>query len=113
MSQFPYSLTDLTLSGSGLVEDPMRSLEKLPNLRSLKFLAKSYLGKKMVCLLGGFPQLRVLKLWKLEQLEEWNVEKGSLQALRFLEIRFCTSLKLLPTELPDIPLLKIEVIPAR
>ena len=113
MSQFPYSLTDLTLSGSGLVEDPMRSLEKLPNLRSLKLLAKSYLGKKMVCLLGGFPQLRVLKLWKLEQLEEWNVEKGSLQALRFLEIRFCTSLKLLPTELPDRPLLKIEVIPTR
>ena len=113
MSQFPYSLTDLTLSGSGLVEDPMRSLEKLPNLRSLKLLSKSYLGKKMVCLLGGFPQLRVLKLWKLEQLEEWNVEKGSLQALRFLEIRFCTSLKLLPTELPDRPLLKIEVIPTR
>ena len=55
MSQFPYSLIDLTLSGSGLVEDPMRSLEKLPNLRSLKLLAKSYLGKKMVCLLGGFP----------------------------------------------------------
>ena len=113
MSQFPHSLTDLTLSGSGLVEDPMRSLETLPKLRSLKLLAKSYLGKKMVCLLGGFPQLRVLKLWKLEQLEEWNVEKGSLQALRYLEIRFCTSLKLLPTELPDRPLLKIEVIPTQ
>ncbi|RVW25368.1 Disease resistance protein RPP8 [Vitis vinifera] len=89
MSQFPYSLIDLTLSGSGLVEDPMQSLDKLPNLRSLKLLAKSYLGKNMLCSLGGFPQLRVLKLWKLEQLEEWNVEKGALQALRDLEIRFC------------------------
>ena len=68
----------------------MQSLEKLPNLRSLKFLAKSYLGKKMVCSLGGFSQLRVLKLWKLEQLEEWDV-------------------KMLPAELQARTLLKIEV----
>ena len=70
MSQFPYSLVDLTLSGPGLEEDPMKSLDKLPNLRSLKLLAKSYLGKKMFYSLGGFPQLRVLKLWALELLEE-------------------------------------------
>ena len=112
MSQFPYSLIDLTLSGSGLVEDPMQSLDKLANLRSLKLLAKPYLGKNMLCSLGGFPQLRVLNLWKLEQLEEWNVEKGALQALRHLEIRFCRSLKILPAELLHRTLLKIEVIPA-
>ncbi|KAJ9701582.1 hypothetical protein PVL29_006805 [Vitis rotundifolia] len=112
MSQFPYSLIDLTLSGSGLVEDPMQSLDKLPNLRSLKLLAKSYLGKNMLCSLGGFPQLRVLNLWKLEQLEEWNVEKGALQALRDLEIRSCRSLKILPAELLHRTLLQIEVIPA-
>eukprot|EP00261_Vitis_vinifera_P033038 XP_019074281.1 PREDICTED: probable disease resistance protein At1g58602 [Vitis vinifera] len=113
MSQFPYSLIDLTLSGSGLVEDPMQSLDKLPNLRSLKLLAKSYLGKNMLCSLGGFPQLRVLKLWKLEQLEEWHVEKGALQALRDLEIRFCRSLKILPAELLHRTLLKIEIISAQ
>ncbi|KAL6342401.1 hypothetical protein AAG906_009074 [Vitis piasezkii] len=113
MSQFPYSLIDLTLSGSGLVEDPMQSLDKLPNLRSLKLLAKSYLGKNMLCSLGGFPQLRVLNLWKLEQLEEWNVEKGALQALRHLEIRFCRSLKILPAELLHRTLLKIEIISAQ
>ncbi|KAJ9701584.1 hypothetical protein PVL29_006807 [Vitis rotundifolia] len=112
MSQFPYSLIDLTLSGSGLVEDPMQSLDELPNLRSLKLLAKSYLGKNMLCSLGGFPQLRVLNLWKLEQLEDWNVEKGALQALRDVEIRFCRSLKILPAELLHRTLLKIEVIPA-
>ncbi|RVW19718.1 Disease resistance RPP8-like protein 3 [Vitis vinifera] len=113
MSQFPNSLIDLTLSGSGLVEDPMQSLDKLPNLRSLKLLAKSYLGKNMLCSLGGFPQLRVLKLWKLEQLEEWNVEKGALRALRDLEIRFCRSLKILPAELLHRTLLKIEIISAQ
>ena len=88
---------DLTLSGLGLVEGPMQSLDKLPNLRSLKLLAKSYLRNNMLCSLGGFPQLRVLKIWKLEQLEEWNVEKGALPALQDLEIRFCTTLKMLPT----------------
>ncbi|KAJ9701570.1 hypothetical protein PVL29_006793 [Vitis rotundifolia] len=113
MPQFPYSLIDLTLSGSGLVEDPMQCLDKLPNLRSLKLLAKSYLGKNMLCSFGGFPQLRVLKLWKLEQLEEWNVEKGALQALPDLEIRFCRSLKILPAELLHRTLLEIEVITAQ
>ena len=113
MSQFQYSLVDLTLSGSGLVEDPMKSLDKFPNLRSLKFLAKSSLGKKIFFSLGGFPQLRVLKLWKLELLEEWYVEKGALQALRDCEIRFCTSLKMLPTELLHRTLLKIEVLPSQ
>ncbi|RVW91976.1 Disease resistance RPP8-like protein 3 [Vitis vinifera] len=113
ISQFPYSLIDLTLSGSGLAEDPMQSLDKLPNLRSLKLFAKSYLGKNMLCSLGGFPQLRALKLWKLEQLEEWNVDKGALQDLRDLEIRFCRSLKMLPVELLHRTLLKIEVIPAQ
>ncbi|KAL6342644.1 hypothetical protein AAG906_012509 [Vitis piasezkii] len=113
MSQFPHSLIDLTLSGSGLVGDPMQSLDKLPNLRSLKLLANSYLGKNMLCSSGGFPQLRVLKVWNLEQLEEWNVEKGALQALRDLEIRVCRSLKILPAELLHRTLLKIEVIPAQ
>ena len=100
------------LSGSELVEDPMQSLDKLPNLRSLKLFAKSYLRKKTACCLGGFPQLRVLRQWNLEQLEEWNVEKEALQALRDLEIRFCKSLKVLPTELLHRTLLRIGVIPS-
>ncbi|RVW91833.1 hypothetical protein CK203_030260 [Vitis vinifera] len=49
---------------------------------------------------------------QLEQLEELNVEKGALQALRDLEIRFCRSLKILPAELLHRTLLKIEVLPA-
>ena len=99
VSQFPHSLFDLALSESELTEDPMQSLDKLPNLRSLKLFAKSYLGKRMHCSLGGFPQLRVLKLWKLDQLEEWKVEKGALQALRDLEIRYSARTPVLPEEL--------------
>ena len=96
VSEFPESLTDLTLSGSRLTEDPMQTLDKLPNLKILRLLSKSYVGKEMLCSLGGFPKLRILKLWKLELLEEWNVEEGALQALHDLEIRSCLKLKMLP-----------------
>ncbi|KAJ9701563.1 hypothetical protein PVL29_006786 [Vitis rotundifolia] len=99
---------------SELTEDPMQSLDKLPNLRTLKLFAKYYLGKSMHCSLGGFPQLRVLKLWKLDQLEEWKVEKGALQALRDLEIRYSERTPVLPEELLDrSPFLKIDVKPAQ
>ncbi|KAL6319695.1 hypothetical protein AAG906_026763 [Vitis piasezkii] len=109
VSEFPRSLSDLTLSGSGLMEDPMLKLDKLPNLKILRLMAKSYTGKLMLCPSGGFPQLRVLKIWKLEQLEEWNVEEGALQALRDLEIRTCIRLKMLPKELLHRSLLELKL----
>eukprot|EP00261_Vitis_vinifera_P019938 XP_010650613.1 PREDICTED: putative disease resistance RPP13-like protein 2 [Vitis vinifera] len=109
VSEFPRSLSDLTLSGSGQMEDPMLKLDKLPNLKILRLLAKSYTGKLMLCPSGSFPQLRVLKLWKLEQLEEWNVEEGALQALRDLEIRSCIRLKMLPKELLHRSLLELKL----
>ncbi|KAE9452824.1 hypothetical protein C3L33_15269, partial [Rhododendron williamsianum] len=53
----------------------------------------------MFCPSGGFPQLRILKLWKLEKLEELKVENGALSDLIDLEIRSCQNLKKLPDEL--------------
>ena len=108
-SEFPHSLIELTLSGSELEEDPMQTLDKLPNLKVLRFLANSYLGKNMGCSSGGFPQLQVLKLWKLEQLEEWNVDEGALQALWDLDIRSCKRLKMLPEALRHRARLKLKL----
>ena len=110
VSEFPHSLTDLTLSWSGLAEDPMQTLDKLPKLRVLRLLRRAYVGKNMLCSSGGFPELRVLKLWMLEQLEEWNVEKGALQGLRDLEVRSCIKLGVLPEELQHRSFLKREFI---
>ncbi|RVW88610.1 putative disease resistance protein [Vitis vinifera] len=110
VSEFPHSLTDLTLSWSGLAEDPMQTLDKLPKLRVLRLLRRAYVGKNMLCSSGGFPELRVLKLWMLEQLEEWNVEKGALQGLRDLEVRSCIKLGVLPEELQHRSFLKLEFI---
>ncbi|KDP43871.1 hypothetical protein JCGZ_20881 [Jatropha curcas] len=106
ISKFPQSLTELTLSASGLIEDPMQTLEKLPNLRIVRLFSKSFSGKKMFCKDGGFPKLEVLKLWELELLQEWNMEKGAMPSLKLLEIRHCINLKMLPDALRCIDTLR-------
>ncbi|KDP43877.1 hypothetical protein JCGZ_20887 [Jatropha curcas] len=106
ISNFPQSLTEVTLSASGLIEDPMQTLEKLPKLRIVGLFSKSFSGKKMLCKDGGFPKLEVLKLWELELLEEWNMEKGAMPSLKHLEIRHCINLKMLPDALRSIDTLR-------
>lgn len=102
LETFPESLTEITLSLSGIFFDPMRVLEKLPYLRILNLYAGSYTKKTMVCSSGGFPLLRVLNLWKLEELEEWIIKDGSLIILRHLEIRSCLKLKMIPEGLKHL-----------
>ncbi|KAK7853994.1 disease resistance protein rpm1 [Quercus suber] len=101
ISEFPQSLSDLSLSASGLKNDPMPALDKLPNLKSLCFYSGSYERKEMVCSRGRFTKLVVLKLWKLEMLEELQVEEGAMQNLRELDIRSCKELKF-PTGLKHL-----------
>ena len=102
LSQFPLSLIELTLSHSKLKEDPMQILEAFPNLRTLCLHAESYIGKSLLCKSRSFPQLHVLKIWKLEQLEEWIIEPGALPCLRQLEIRMCPRLQMLPDGLKHV-----------
>ncbi|CAL5208482.1 unnamed protein product [Lathyrus oleraceus] len=102
LSQFPLSLMELTLSHSKLEDDPMTLLKDFPNLRTLCLLAESYVGTTMVCESQSFPQLRVLKLWMLEQLDEWIIGPGTLPCLRQLEIRSCPRLKMLPDGLKHV-----------
>ncbi|KAL4625429.1 hypothetical protein ACB092_05G025100 [Castanea dentata] len=101
ISEFPQSLSDLTLSASGLKNDPMPALNKLPNLKSLCLYSGSYARREMVCSRGRFTKLLVLKLWKLEMLEELQVEEGAMQNLRELDIRSCKELKF-PTGLKHL-----------
>ncbi|ONI29355.1 hypothetical protein PRUPE_1G194900 [Prunus persica] len=94
--EFPPQLRVLTLSVSKLEDDPMPKLARLKNLSVLRLLANSYTGKKMDCPEGGFGSLRVLRLWMLENLEEWEVAEGAMKNLQELEIRCCSSLKAVP-----------------
>jgi len=98
----PPTLVVLTLSHSKLVDDPMQILKDAPNLRSLSLLAESYLGRTIFCKSEGFSQLRVLRVWKLEQLEEWKIEQKALPSLRQLEIRLCPLMKVLPDGLKHV-----------
>lgn len=92
-NQFPPNLRVLTLSVSNLEEDPMGILSQLQQLSVLRLLAKSYLGQKMNCPHNGFVNLRVLKLWMLDELEELEVNQGGMPIIKELNIRHCHKLK--------------------
>lgn len=103
--QIPPSIKVLTLSVSRLEKDPMPTLSTLPLLTDLRLLAASYVGEEMCFPANGFLALRILKLWKLENLKILTVHEGTMQKLHTLEIRCCE--KLIDKEVPDT-LLKIK-----
>ncbi|KAL5583644.1 hypothetical protein UlMin_016086 [Ulmus minor] len=92
----PMSLTrlsELTLSATGLTEDPMPKLGKLLNLKFLSFFKDSYKEKDMNCDSVSFPKLLVLQLWNLDSLENLKVERGAMKKIGEIEIRDCRNLK--------------------
>ncbi|XP_052875185.1 probable disease resistance protein At1g58602 [Gossypium arboreum] len=97
-----------------IVEDPMPTLEKLPNLRVLELYVYAFIGKEIVCSALHFPKLESLTFSELWNLEEWKVEEGAVPALRYLKISGCKKLKMLSVGLRFITTLqelKIEYIP--
>ncbi|KAJ6677727.1 hypothetical protein OIU85_008314 [Salix viminalis] len=93
IKQLPPNLKILTLSMSQLRKDPMRTLGQLPYLNILRLLADSYMGEELTCYQGGFPQLHVLKLWKLMELRELTVKEGAMPCVKQVEIRACRRLE--------------------
>ncbi|XP_031259613.1 putative disease resistance RPP13-like protein 3 [Pistacia vera] len=79
------NLECLKFSGSLLQDDPMASLEKLPNLMILVLSFNSYSGKKLTCSAKGFPRLEILQI-DLKELEEWQVDEDAMPMLRGLKI---------------------------
>ncbi|XP_031385162.1 disease resistance protein RPP13-like [Punica granatum] len=91
-NQLPSCLKFLTLSKSEFLDDPMHNVGQLLQLRTLRLLSDSYVGKEMSCSDGAFPSLRVLKLWKLTKLTKLTLKKGCMPKLKELEIRKCPNL---------------------
>ncbi|KAJ0265912.1 putative disease resistance protein [Hirschfeldia incana] len=102
---FPSHLTSIYLNQCRLEEDPMPILEELLHLKQVTFADKAFSGKRMVCLRGGFPQLQKLELWKLEELEKWRVEDGSMPLLHTLTIGYCGKFEEWMVEQRSMPLL--------
>ena len=95
-------MIELKLVDSGIEEDQMIILEKLPMLRVLGLWSNPYVGREMVCRATGFPQLRELVLQRLLNLMGWRVEKGAMLNLSSLLIAECSKLKMIPDELEFI-----------
>ena len=104
--QFSPNIVRLTMRNVFLKEDPMTTLEKLPNLKRLFIGYKVFVGKIMVCLERGFPRLQYLVLFALDDLEEWRVEEGAMPSLQRLEIDDCTELRMIPDGLMFITTLQ-------
>ncbi|KAL0349057.1 UNVERIFIED_CONTAM: putative disease resistance protein RXW24L [Sesamum angustifolium] len=107
---FSQSLTKLTLRSSRLKEDPMATLEKLPNLHSLMLRKNVFEGNEISCSAQGFPQLRTLEFQGLASLEHWIIEKGSMPNLFHLKIDECINLRIVPEGIKHIATLKELVI---
>ena len=60
--QFSPNLAELELKFTHLKEDPMPTLEKLPNLKTLDLSFLSFFGKDMVCSEGDFFCFSILSL---------------------------------------------------
>ncbi|XP_033147315.1 probable disease resistance RPP8-like protein 2 isoform X2 [Brassica rapa] len=105
-SRFPPHLAHISLCDCKMEEDPLQILQKLLHLKSVELSYSTFVGRKMVCSKGGFPQLCKLQIRFLHNLEEWIVEEGSMPCLRTLSIRYCKKLKELPEGLKYITYLK-------
>ncbi|XP_078158116.1 putative disease resistance RPP13-like protein 3 [Carex rostrata] len=114
VEMFPPNLTKLTLKWSKLEEDPMPILKKLLSLRILRLDSYSYMGTKLICSTGGFPNLEKLRLHYLPNLCHWDIEEGAMPVLRHLIIDTCQRLNALP-ELQKVSNLQELVVnkPAR
>ncbi|KAL9281261.1 putative virus X resistance protein-like, coiled-coil [Arabidopsis thaliana] len=104
--QLPPHIAHIYLLFCHMEEDPMPILEKLLHLKSVELRRKAFIGRRMVCSKGGFPQLRALQISEQSELEEWIVEEGSMPCLRDLIIHSCEKLEELPDGLKYVTSLK-------
>ncbi|XP_031256157.1 disease resistance protein RPP13-like, partial [Pistacia vera] len=81
MPAFLPNLEHLELYISILEDDPMLTLENLPNLRVLYLYPGVYCGRNLVCSKGGFPRLEILVLSGVT-FKELKVAEGAMPELR-------------------------------
>ena len=103
---FPLTLTKLTLQDTYLVEECVKTLEKLPNLRVLKLLQNSVNGEEINFGAGGFAQLQILQMVELKIIT-WVLGRKAMVNLRHLVISKCGSLEKIPHNLKSLANLQI------
>ncbi|XP_010056220.2 disease resistance protein RPM1 [Eucalyptus grandis] len=100
------SLVKLHLRWSRLKDDPLVSLQNLPNLVHLELL-QVYEGKNLCFKSKGFRKLRILGLDNFDELRSVEVEEGAMPCLEKLIIQRCKLLEKLPSGIEHLTKLKV------
>ncbi|WOK93162.1 disease resistance protein RPM1-like [Canna indica] len=89
-------LRKLSLGRCQLKDDPLPVLSRLSNLIMLKLVDDAYSGKQLCFGVGWFPNLKVLRLADLPNLNEIKMEQGSMGNLQILVLTQLPNLKQVP-----------------
>ncbi|RDY12364.1 Disease resistance protein RPM1, partial [Mucuna pruriens] len=79
-------LVKIRLTLSKLKDDPLRSLQNLPNLLQLGVMDKAYDGEMLHFQSGGFPKLKKLDLFGLNSVNSILIDSGALLSLEYFTI---------------------------
>ncbi|PIA44119.1 hypothetical protein AQUCO_01700024v1 [Aquilegia coerulea] len=96
------NLEELHLSYSGLKNDPIEVLQVLPNLMILGLHYGSFDGEELSFAKGGFARLKMLLLWRLDNLNRVKVEEGAMPVVECIKFSHCYRLKELPLRLEHL-----------
>ncbi|XAR49674.1 hypothetical protein NMG60_11032940 [Bertholletia excelsa] len=108
-----HHLSHLMLRWSKLKDDPLPTLEHLPNLVNLQ-LIYAYEGEGLRCKTESFKKLQRLYLGGLRRLRWLTFEKGAMPQLKELIFRECQKLEDLPSgieHLTKLQLLQLDDMP--
>ncbi|QCD95502.1 disease resistance protein RPM1 [Vigna unguiculata] len=100
-------LVKMRLALSNLKDDPLRSLEKLPNLLKLTIWDNAYAGEILHFQSGGFRKLKELNLARLNTVSAILIDKGALLSLEYVKITKITRLKTVPSGIKAMDNLKV------
>lgn len=100
------SLAIVYLKWSRLEDDPLVSLQHLPNLVHLELLQVS-IGDTLRFKAGGFQKLKVLGIDKFDELKCIEMEQGALPVIEKLCILRCKSLETVQLGIEHLTMLKV------
>ncbi|KAK3010587.1 hypothetical protein RJ639_012272 [Escallonia herrerae] len=108
-----HSLVTIWFFYSQLRDDPLQSLEALPNLELLGFL-QAYEGGSLTFKAGGFQRLKALQLRQLKGLRSLTVEDGAMPHLEEIYFHNCKLMDELPSgiqHLTNLQFLRLDDMP--
>jgi hypothetical protein len=108
-----HNLTKLELENSGMCQEHVNLIAKVPNLADLVLGEGSYTEDVLEIPTDGFPELKELQINKLNKLTQWTVAQAAGSALKQLQrvsILNCTALTNIPNHLKTLENLVLLVV---